>query len=254
VLLDRHMTEEEFFAFDLEGYLVLRQVLSPDEVAALSAIAAMKCPAAERPAFHREFGVSAWGGPYRALIDHPVILPYLLDVVGSKFRLDHDFGIFATRDAPGRDLHGGATDENPDHWYRFNDGVIRCGLTVVLFALSAVRAGDGGFCCVPGSHKSNCIDSLPRDVRNFTRTPDYVVQPEVEPGDAILFTEALIHGAKPWTAEHDRLAVLFKYSPGHSAWMQNYYDPAAYPGLSEQQRRILSPPFVGERPDSVDGE
>ena len=249
----RRMTEEEIFTFDLEGYLVVKQVLSPEDMAALNAIAVQKCPPAGRPAYHREFGASAWGDPYKALIDHPKIVPYLLDVLGPKFRLDHDYCIFMTNGGRDQDLHGGATSKNPDHWYQYRDGVIRCGLTVVTFVLSAARAGDGGFCCIPGSHKSNFIGSLPRDVRKYQRTPHYVVQPAVEPGDAIIFTEALIHGTVPWTAEHERLAVVYKYSPGHSAWMGTYYDPNTYRGLTEQQRRILAPPSVGERPDSVGG-
>ena len=85
------------------------------------------------------------------------------------------------------------------------------------------------------------------------RIPHYVVQPAVEPGDAIIFTEALIHGTLPWTAQHERLVVIYKYSPGHSAWMGHYYDPTKYPGLTEQQRRILAPPSVGERRDSIGG-
>ena len=198
----RRMTEEELFTFDLEGYLVVKQVLSTEDVAALSAIAVQKCPPADRPAYHRAFGASAWGGPYQALIDHPRIVPYLLDVLGPKFRLDHDYCIFMTKGGRDQDLHGGATSQNPDHWYQYRDGVIRCGLTVVMFVLSAARAGDGGFCCIPGSHKSNFVGSLPRDVRTYQRTPHYVVQPAVEPGDAIIFTEALIHGTAPldWRA------------------------------------------------------
>src|SRR5260221_6604535 len=81
VLLMRRMTEEELFRFDLEGYLVVKQVLPAEDVAALSAIAAHKCPL-DRSAYHREFGASAWGRPYQALIDHPKIVPYLLDVLG----------------------------------------------------------------------------------------------------------------------------------------------------------------------------
>jgi ectoine hydroxylase-related dioxygenase (phytanoyl-CoA dioxygenase family) len=76
----------------------------------------------------------------------------------------------------------------------------------------------------------------------------------VEAGDAVIFTEALIHGTIPWTADHERLVLLYKYSPGHSAWMRNYYDLSQYTGLTEQQKRILAPPSVGERPDSVDGK
>ena len=244
------MTEEELFAFDLEGYLIVKGVLPPEEVAALHAIALRQCDEATA-SFQRTIGASAWGAPCQALIDHPTIVPYLGEVLGPKFRLDHDFCVVTRTGGQDQELHGGASERNPDHWYAYRDGVIRCGLTVVSFALSAVRPGDGGFCCIPGSHKSNFIDNVPRDVRSYRRTPHYLVQPVLEPGDAIIFTEALIHGTLPWTAEHERVALIYKYSPGHSAWMGTYYDPSRYPGLTEQQRRILAPPSVGERPDSV---
>ena len=38
------MTEEEKFMFDLEGYLVIKGVLTPDEVAELNAISDTKFP------------------------------------------------------------------------------------------------------------------------------------------------------------------------------------------------------------------
>ena len=245
------MTEEELFAFDLEGYLIVKGVLTPEEVAALHAIALRQCRGEATASLHRSIGASAWGAPCQALIDHPRVVPYLLELLGQKFRLDHDFCIVTRTGGRDQDLHGGASERNPDHWYGYRDGVIRCGLTVVSYALSAVRPGDGGFCCIPGSHKSNFIDNVPGDVRSYRRTPHYVVQPALEAGDALIFTEALIHGTLPWAAEHERVALIYKYSPGHSAWMGTYYDPTRYPELTEQQRRILAPPSVGERPDSV---
>ena len=249
------MTPEEKFLFDLEGYVILKQVLNADEIAALKAILDQKCSAAiDRSNWGRVFGASNWGAPYQGLIDHPKIVPYLIELLGPKFRLDHDYCIFMTKGGRDQDLHGGSTKDNADHWYAYRDGVIRCGLTVVTFFLTHANAGDGGFCCVPGSHKSNFITSLPPDVRNYQRMPHYVVQPAVEAGDAIIFTEALIHGTAPWTADHERLVLLYKYSPGHSAWMSNYYDLNQYMDLTEQQKRILAPPSVGERPDSVDEE
>lgn len=248
------MTREEKFLFDLQGYLVVKQVLSGAEVAALNVIAARRGPAlSEARRYDRVFRASAWGPPYQALIDHPRIVPYLVALVGPRFRLDHDYCIFTTKGGRGQDLHGGETDENPDHWYECRDGVMRNGLTVVTFCLSHANDGDGGFCCVPGSHKSHFVASLPADVRSYRRRPPphYVVQPPLEAGDAVIFTEALIHGTAPWTAEHERRALLYKYSPGHSAWMHEYYDAREYTGLTEQQKRILAPPSVGGRPPSV---
>jgi ectoine hydroxylase-related dioxygenase (phytanoyl-CoA dioxygenase family) len=78
-----------------------------------------------------------------------------------------------------------------------------------------------------------------------------VVQPAIEAGDVVIFTEALVHGTAPWTADHERLVLLYKYSPGNSAWMGEYYDLDQYTGLTEQQRRILAPPSVGGRPPSA---
>ncbi|MCZ6632584.1 MAG: hypothetical protein O7G87_04200 [bacterium] len=43
--------------------------------------------------------------------------------------------------------------------------------------------------------------------------------------------------------------MLYKFSPGHSSWSQNYYNPDAYPDVTEQQRRIMAPPSIGKRED-----
>ncbi|MEZ4863890.1 MAG: phytanoyl-CoA dioxygenase family protein [Caldilineaceae bacterium] len=245
-------TTEEKFIFDLEGYLVIKNVLTAEEVATMNATADAVFPRSEdTPAFRSQSNVSQWSTEFQRLIDHPKIVPYLLELLGPKVRIDHDYCIFMTKGGRAGRLHGGETEHEPDHWYKYRDGVMRNGLTVVTFFLTHANQGDGGFCCIPGSHKSNFALAVPDDVRTFARVPHYVVQPPVEAGDALIFTEALIHGTMPWTADHERRAFLYKYSPGHSAWSQNYYDPAAYPTVTDQQRRMMAPPSVGSRPDTV---
>lgn len=244
------MTPEEQFLFDLEGYLVIKNVLSADEIAEMNAIADRVFPN-DGSALRRTSQISQWGAPFQRLIDHPKIVPYLQELLGPKFRVDHDYCIFMTEGGEQGRLHGGDTDDHPDHWYRYKDGVMRNGLTVVTFFLSHAAVGDGGFACVPGSHKSNFVHHLPDDVRQYKRVPHYVSQPAVEAGDALIFTEALVHGTMPWTAAHERRALLYKYSPGHSAWSQEYYDLDKYSNLTEQQIRIMAPPSVGGRPDTI---
>jgi ectoine hydroxylase-related dioxygenase (phytanoyl-CoA dioxygenase family) len=122
---------------------------------------------------------------------------------------------------------------------------------VIAYNLAPVKSGDGGFACIPGSHKSNFLRNLPDDVRRFKRQVHYVVQPEVEVGDVVFFTEALIHGTMPWTAEGERRSLLYKYSPGHSAWSGNYYSLNDYEELSERQKLMLAPPSIGGRPSIV---
>lgn len=247
------VTAEEKLIFDLEGYLVIRNVLTPAEVAELNRIADAKFPRVPGTTGQRTSRVTRWGPAFQALIDHPRILPYLIEFIDPKFRLDHDYCIFMRAGDAGGQLHGGEGREG-DHWYRYRDGVIRNGLCVITFFLTPAGRGDGGFACVPGSHKSNFIRAIPPEVRSFERPAHYVVQPAVEAGDALMFTEALVHGTMSWRATHERRALLYKYSPGHSAWSQNYYNLEEFENLTDQQRRILAPPSVGRRPDVVQAQ
>lgn len=246
------VSEEEKFIFDLDGYIVLKDVLTSEEVDELNALADEKMATqAEDEGYKNVRQPSAWGAPFQRLIDHSRVMPYLLEFLGPKVRIDHDYLIFMDKGAKRGRLHGGDNGSEGDHWYKYRDGVIRTGLTVVTFFTSPARAGDGGFCCIPGTHKTNFLKSIPQDVRHFERTPHYVRQPEVDAGDALIFSEALVHGTMPWTADHQRRAFLYKYSPGHSAWSGKYYDLSAYDGLTEQQLRLMAPPSIGNRPNTV---
>src|SRR5205807_349163 len=88
------LTPEEKFLVDLQGYLVIKNVLTPTEVAELNAIADEKFPRPEGATCQRTSRVSRWGPPFQRLIDHPRILPYLVELIDSRFRLDHDYCIF----------------------------------------------------------------------------------------------------------------------------------------------------------------
>jgi hypothetical protein len=241
--MEIQMTPEEKFIVDLDGYMVFRDVLSADEVAEMNRII---------DAGDRKGRPSLWGEPFKKLIDHPRILACLLELIGPTVRLDHDYSIFMSKGDRKGGLHGGedggAGGNEGDHWYRYRDGVMRTGLCVVSFQLSDAAAGDGGFACIPGSHKSNFLGNIPKDVRQYEAQRHYVVQPPVRTGDALFFTEALVHGTNPWTASHERRSLLFKCSPGHSAWNGTYPNADDYGELTERQQRILLPPSIGRRP------
>ena len=66
------MTGEEKFSFDLEGYLIIKNVLSADEVAEMNEIADRAFPPeGDGTSYRRSSRVSHWGEPFRKLIDHP---------------------------------------------------------------------------------------------------------------------------------------------------------------------------------------
>ena len=167
------MTGEEKFQVDLEGYLVIKNVLSEDEVAEMNDIIDNT---------ERQGPPSLWGEPFKRLIDHPKILPYLVDLLGPHVRLDHDYAIFMEEGQGRGGLHGGEDGGSPggpegDHWYKYRDGIMRNGLCVMTYNLADAPAGAGGFACIPGSHKSNFLREIPSEVRRFERPAHYVAQP-----------------------------------------------------------------------------
>ena len=238
-------TEEEKFRFDLQGFIVLPGVLTRAECTLLSKLSDTAWP--RQPgdgAFRRTEAISRWGGAFLNLIDHPCVLPYLVELIGPRLRADHDYCIFMRSGADGQNIHGGPMRYESDHWYHYHDGVMRNGLMVATWVLNDAEPGDGGFVCIPGSHKTNFIDAVPRDVLTQEYRPDYVIQPELRAGDVLLFTEALIHGTATWRGSQERRALLYKYSPPHSSWAKVPYNLQHYPDASPQQQRLMAPASV----------
>ena len=245
------LTDEQKFLFDLQGYVVLSGVLTESECSELIALADAAWPRQpDDGPFRREEAITRWHPRFLDLLDHPRVLPVLAELIGSRLRADHDYCIFMREGADGQLIHGGPRRFETDHWYYYSDGIMRNGLTVATWALTDTGPGDGGFVCIPGSHKTNFMTNLPDDVRNQTRAPEYVVQPTLDAGDVLIFTEALMHGTRAWRAAHERRALLYKYSPPHSTWRIEPYDIDAYPHATEQQKRLMAPPSV-ERHDKV---
>ena len=243
------LTDEQKFLFDLEGYIVLPGVLSPGECDALNELADRVWPrTGEDGPFRRAEDVTRWGAPFLDLMDHPVVLPVLVALIGSRLRIDHDYCIFMEKGAPSQPIHGGPRRIETDHWYYYSDGIMRNGLTVAIFALSDAEEGQGGFVCVPGSHKTNFMQHLPPAVREQTVQPHYVRNPPLKKGDVLIFTEALMHGTRAWSGDHERRVLLYKYSPPHSSWRIAPYDLSLYPGATAQQRRLMAPPSVEKHP------
>ena len=237
------MNDNERDLFDLQGYITVENALTTAQLAELNRILDEHI-ANERDGdmcTHRFGGLLDWGEAYRDLIDNGPVVPYLTEIVDPKFRLDHVYAdIIRSGTSPiGATLHGGS----------FSDGRMHKGLTVVAYNLADVGPEDGGFGCVPGSHKSNY--SLPGQWRNMEEGLQPCVRRVTGAADsAIVFTEALSHGALPWSGAGERRTVFFKYSPHPLSWAAGYYDDKVYDGLSQGQRDILEAPNAryGNRP------
>jgi hypothetical protein len=240
------VTEIEQYLFDLQGFLVVEDALTGAQLAALNEIIDQQIALVDEPGklwlrFNR---LLSWGTPFQNLIDNPRISPYLLDLLGPKFRLDHDYiHIICQGPGPiGSDLHGGGTPYDPCQYYQYKNGRMYNGLTAVAYNLTDVNPGEGGFGCIPGSHKSNL--PLPAELQDLEHPHPCVQEIGGKAGTAIIFTEALTHGTLVWKGQRDRRTLFYKYSPYPSAWLRNYYNPDDYPDLSEAQRDILKTPGV----------
>ena len=102
------MIGEEKFSVDLEGYLIIKNVLTDDEVAEMNAFI-------DKGEMHGP--PSLWGAPFKRLIDHPKILPYLVEMLGPNVRLDHDYPLFMKVGDGRGGLHGGEDGGRP-WWFR----------------------------------------------------------------------------------------------------------------------------------------
>ncbi len=222
--------------------------LDAGELATLNAILDQRIAAEVPPDakahrfFHRSGALLAWGAPYRALIDHPRIMPYLDAFVGENVRLDHDYcDVIRHGHSPvGASLHGGATPYDPQMAYAHHDGRSRCGLVVVAYNLRDVNPGDGGFAAVAGSHKANL--PFPSEWKDLDRPNPCVTRVVAPAGSAIIFTEAMTHGSLPWSGEDERRTLFFKYSPAGMSWAAHYYRSDDHADLTPRQRALLEPP------------
>ena len=278
-------TREDRFLFDLNGFLVVRGAVSPDEVAALNAAIDDEAPAAavarEAAALKNSLkdsgmdannsrtdlgGMLAWegnhGAAFRSLLCHPKISPYLNDFLGAGYRLDHQpLCLLQEKDSEGFHLHGGPTTDkggmNPELLYTSDrSGAIWTSLVGMSVALVDQGPGDGGFCVLPGSHKSQL--PLPSDLRhgNSAAFREHIHVPQTKAGDVILFSEATIHGALPWRADRQRRLALFRFAPANMGYGRAYLERFGIPDdvwrdeVTEDQRAVLAAPY-GNRLDRV---
>lgn len=270
----QRMTDSEKFFFDLDGYFVVRGALSAEEVKkaneAIDAHTAEikertdqelrntksgSCLAGDGKSGRRDLaGMLGWPQPhcqiFRKLLAHPKLRPYIIELCGLGYRLDHlPVAMLQHRGSEGFALHGGPLTGdgglNPTLQYRCFNRQFYNSLLAMSVVLTDHRAGDGGFCVVRGSHKMNF--SPPPGFKDGEAAQDHLFQPVTKAGDVIFFSEATMHGALPWNAEHERRIVLYRFAPATVAYGRTYSPqwPAEYlEGMSDVELAVMEPPYA----------
>lgn len=255
------MTEDEKYLFDLNGYLVIENVMTPDEIAqANEAIdrhldqgryrPSEQTLAKDAPNLQADHGrgelknllqwEEPWCLPFRNMLAHPRLVPYLNEMFGKGFRIDHQmFLLWMDKGAEGFRLHGSSGPGfDPNQYYIFRNGKMHNGLTVVTFQLTDINPGDGGFVLIPGSHKSNYV--CPQEIRRYEKYQEHVRQITCKAGAVVIFSESVTHGTIPWTANHPRRTVLTRYTAGNMAYVSAYPIPE---WANERQRAVMEQPY-----------
>jgi hypothetical protein len=284
------MSDREKFLFDLQGYLIIPGFLTADEVDELNRAVDANADKI-RDDGNVNIGKSKtlagsgkrlmlsglltlehpWCDPFRELLAHPRLLPYLNTMLGPGWKMDHSPAMFvAEQGAEGLRLHGataaaaeiwntanpqeartGLSGRIPDvaRTYQYANGAMRCGLLAVEFHLTPQEEGDGGFAVIPGSHKANF--ALPDAIQHWEEDRDIVRNPANAPGDVVIFNEATVHGTLPWRPAHQRRTLLYRYAPRYLNYAGGYNStslPDWASELTDAQRAVLEPAHVYERP------
>ena len=255
------MNETEKYLFDLHGYLVIERALSTDEVAAANtAIDYYVDRISIRPndlAYGSTTlvgetgrgdlsGMLTWEKPYcdvyRQMIAHPRLTPYLQELIGPGFRLEGLGIITMDQGAEGFWFHEGGEPFDRSRYYLYRNERMYCGMTNMAVQLTDVGSGNGGFACLPGSHKANY--PCPGDIRLYQAHQDRFIQVTAKAGDVVLIAECLTHGSLPWTADHQRRTAIIRYNPGMIAesTMGDYTPPNFIEELTPEQQAVISHP------------
>lgn len=251
------MNDTERYLFDLNGFLIVEDLLTSQEIDELNGLIDeyelwRAKGSEERFREVWQYGDNylicgpshTWDAPFRRTISHPRLLPYLQAIVGETVRYDHGHVILMEQGAGRLGLHGGGTPWDPAMYYHWHAGEMYNGLLVVSLALCDMTAADGGFVCIPGSHKANM--PCPSSFLTFDETAPTLYRASVRAGSAVIFSEALTHGTWPWSGSHERRALLMKYCPGHMAYQSTYPVPEDVPDerWGEAVRPLFEPPYI----------
>jgi ectoine hydroxylase len=211
-------TSEQREQFERDGYLVIKQALSPAEVefyaGALDRVYDEHIAAGKvQPgmAMHTLSAVAACPEAV-GLIDHAKTFPFVWSVLGWNTHIYHSH----------LDVHPQIKHQKPPRFEWHQDGGRqnreietdpRPRLSVKLaFWLSDVSVENrGNFTVVPGSHLVNRIEGPPRRDMNWP-DPEGAVQVCAEPGDAVFFDRRLWHTRSDNYSEIVRKGMFFAYS------------------------------------------
>ena len=251
------------YLYDLQGYLVIKDVLTKQQVTELNALVDENIPPitenwkkeAQLYKIYR-FGMAGgsyasgpgfldWGQPLLDLIDHPLIMDVMRMQLGDAFRLDRVFGMRMRKGMPNGKLHSDYGASEPftyaqrGKYYPQPGFQALHGFGVAILNLTDGGPDTGGLRLIPGSHNSHF--RMPDQIREEKNT-DMVICPEAPAGSMMFFSEATTHGTAAWRADHERRSLLYKYCASQLTWSRTRVTAPAGATLTARQKLLLEEP------------
>ena len=267
------MNEVEQYEFDRQGYVVIENMLTDEQVQSLAA-AIDKLE--EHAVAHVDIPphkISAWGAKYHVneergyhvqgtraegktiiiedfwnadpafdvLLDHAPTMEYVRAVLRERPTINNsEIRIRYTGNASGS--HGGHQKHIGKYHYHCSDGHIDCKMVRMIYFVRDVGNEEGAFSVVPSTHKS----ALPCPYGGDPDVEPGMIGLEVRAGDAIFFTENLRHGGLTNRSEQTRKTLHVGYGP---YWMMSqniatmdepqYIVEETMGRLTEEQRNLF---------------
>ena len=226
--LQSTLTEEEKWHYDLFGYLVLRQVVSPTEVEQMLEVANgwfADPEAAPEPVNVTQDEYSGvlnnvqYGNRlFERLSLNEKVLRVVMGLMWNRPRLFNCALVLQRqhpisegekerlhRDTSGFDFPDGF--HNPHNDYQAGNGQIYSNYVNTAITLVDVPE-DNGFMCIPGTHKSRIKFPTTLDIDNELAP---AITFELKAGDCLVFSSRLMHGAKFWKVDYPRRVVFNRY-------------------------------------------
>ena len=196
---------------EVEGYLVLPDLLTPDQVTRLKTeTAKLETTAVDYSVYQRvRNNLQFLGGSFAELIAHPPTITFLRELLGDQILMLHYGYARSEPGHPGISLH---TDGQPYGSKIFGyEGSVPV-MVRVLYYLDDLTPEISPFRVLPHSHLSMHADGNP--YKRFESHPDQVMVP-VRAGSAVLINHRVFHGNFPNVGDQPRNMLAIAYRP---AW------------------------------------
>ena len=248
-------TDPDVQSYQREGYLVVPDLLSPAECAALRAESLAVCRGERGPVQELELPRPGEGeqetmartmvcvmvhkldSAFAPLLRDPRIVAVLRRIIGPDVKAVHSQLYFKHAGMPGNAWH------QDELFLPTRDR----SLVTAWIALEDATVANGGLRFMPGSHRPSILWPMRRhnnpdldraeEAYGFPQEPSSAIDIELSAGSAVFFDGYLLHSSYPnRNAQGFRRSLLYVYCSAHSTMA---FDPSHYQPTAKDYRDIV---------------